>query len=657
MEKDNDVIKADGKKYFLDIADKYNPKLSIICLEFADSGKYSIFVENALGTTQDQIDINVKATTMIFITGPVVVLPSGKIQFQTIYPPDINSTHGKWFRTKSNNVSKLQFGAKGYAINTSSSQPKIQTIEIIAKENEGAYQLSVNHMKSNIIKVLVNDSGNLPSEAEGNCLRFYLLQKVSTNAMRALLDKKSVTFAVIWNGFQKFCTQKKGKFLEVLPKSPPSSSSDLDITIIYSMFRNSIDIQKPSKGWGRTPDENDRSIGDDIERVRIYRNKICHENSFEMTTAEFNKSALDLIGAIRRLTDDEMQLINEICDILNTSFRKGEELEEMIEKFKEFKQTETEREDILKETEVESCQSIEDVQLIDADEMTNENDEKAIYFTGRKELFIGEMATIIAFIDPRISALSKIFWQRTDERGYIHIIDTNDGKYTGSTTTFPSPTLYIHFVRKDDEGTYRLCVDTFNKVVHNSVSLLVKEGECDGTGNVDASEEIGIHSVRDSNISLLHNNTIARKINGMDTNGVCFTNRPINVGEKIYLRIAETHAYWSSSMDFGLTNEDPNNISVPPTKSIYDVRKNIVDVGFDILPDFNDVLCFTLNTNNTLSFSINDIEQPARNLGYVSVNNPVWLSFDLYGRTRAVEISSKKKKKTPCNSYFREYLF
>lgn len=58
------------------------------------------------------------------------------------------------------------------------------------------------------------DSGDLPTEAEGNCLRFYLLQKVSTNAMRALLDKKSVTFAAIWNDYQKFCTQKKGKFLK-----------------------------------------------------------------------------------------------------------------------------------------------------------------------------------------------------------------------------------------------------------------------------------------------------------------------------------------------------------------------------------------------------------------------------------------------------------
>lgn len=64
-----------------------------------------------------------------------------------------------------------------------------------------------------------------------------------------------------------------------------------------------------------------------------------------------NLSAFNEFQAIRRLTDDDKQLINEICDILNTSFCKGEKLEEMIEKFKEFKQTETEREDLLKETE------------------------------------------------------------------------------------------------------------------------------------------------------------------------------------------------------------------------------------------------------------------------------------------------------------------
>lgn len=172
---------------------------------------------------------------------------------------------------------------------------------------------------------------------------------------------------------------------------------------------------------------------------------------------------------------------------------------------------------------------------------------------------------------------------------------------------------------------------------------------------MEASEEIGFHPVHDLNISLLHNNTIARKIDGEDLTGVCFTDRPINIGENIYLRIAETHAYWSSSMDFGVTNKDPNDISVSSTECITALREVKTDEGFDYLPDYNDVLCFTLNKNDTLSFSINDIEQPQQNLNFVSVNLPVWLSFDLWGKTRAIEISSKKKKEEPFNSFFREY--
>lgn len=185
--------------------------------------------------------------------------------------------------------------------------------------------------------------------------------------------------------------------------------------------------------------------------------------------------------------------------------------------------------------------------------------------------------------------------------------------------------------------------------------MYFKIKECDLPENLEAPEEIGFHSVHDLNIALVHNNTIARKIDGEDRTGVCFTDRPINIGENIYLRIAETHAYWSSSMDFGVTNKDPNDISVSSADCIKKFRKVNTSIGFDYLPNFNDVLCFTLNENNTLSFSINDIEQPQRNLNFVSVKYPVWLSFDLWGKTRAIEISRKKKKGTPVNSFFREY--
>lgn len=40
----------------------------------------------------------------------------------------------------------------------------------------------------------------------------------------------------------------------------------------------------------------DQEIADDLEKIRKYRNKICHSVSWEMTTEDFNNSVLDLIG-------------------------------------------------------------------------------------------------------------------------------------------------------------------------------------------------------------------------------------------------------------------------------------------------------------------------------------------------------------------------
>lgn len=172
--------------------------------------------------------------------------------------------------------------------------------------------------------------------------------------------------------------------------------------------------------------------------------------------------------------------------------------------------------------------------------------------------------------------------------------------------------------------------------------------ECDDDDNMaGANGYIGFHSNHDPNISLLHNRTIARKMNGEDRNGVCYMSRPMEFGENVYIHITETYAKWSSSMDFGLTNIDPSTISGKLTRD--------VDEPFNYLPDYNDVLCLCLNRNSTLSFSINDIEQPDRRLKHVSVSSPVWLVLDLYGKTMAIKISNKKIKAKPYNSFFREY--
>lgn len=75
--------------------------------------------------------------------------------------------------------------------------------------------------------------------------------------------------------------------------------------------------------------------------------------------------------------------------------------------------------------------------------------------------------------------------------------------------------------------------------------------------NDNGSNEIGIHEIHHPNIILLHNNTIAKRKDEDIHNGICFSNRSLKIGEKIYLRIAETCAGLSSSVDFGFTNTGP----------------------------------------------------------------------------------------------------
>ena len=85
--------------------------------------------------------------------------------------------------------------------------------------------------------------------------------------------------------------------------------ADLDISAMYSMFRSTLSYPAPANGWGKEPGANDISISDDIERIRLSRNKICHANSSEMTTEDFNESVLDLIEVRFIWIDDSFVIV------------------------------------------------------------------------------------------------------------------------------------------------------------------------------------------------------------------------------------------------------------------------------------------------------------------------------------------------------------
>lgn len=73
--------------------------------------------------------------------------------------------------------------------------------------------------------------------------------------------------------------------------------TDADISLMYSILRYS-GAEKPKSGWGNLPRDNDKSVADDLERIRHYRNIICHSDASGIETVDFNKSVLDLVEVI-----------------------------------------------------------------------------------------------------------------------------------------------------------------------------------------------------------------------------------------------------------------------------------------------------------------------------------------------------------------------
>lgn len=83
-------------------------------------------------------------------------------------------------------------------------------------------------------------------------------------------------------------------FIEVKEKN---SSKEMDITLLYTLLKY-FKKQSPKNGWGNFPDNKAIDQADDIERIHLYRNYICHTDASEMETGLFNKSVLDLTEVI-----------------------------------------------------------------------------------------------------------------------------------------------------------------------------------------------------------------------------------------------------------------------------------------------------------------------------------------------------------------------
>jgi hypothetical protein len=74
-----------------------------------------------------------------------------------------------------------------------------------------------------------------------------------------------------------------------------------DVSLLYTLIRNLCPSLEPTLGWGRTPNQSAVQIGDDIERLRLFRNEVYgHCNSSMVSDTEFLSEWRDIENVIKR---------------------------------------------------------------------------------------------------------------------------------------------------------------------------------------------------------------------------------------------------------------------------------------------------------------------------------------------------------------------
>nr|XP_034321578.1 uncharacterized protein LOC105323062 [Crassostrea gigas] len=216
--------------------------------------------------------------------------------------------------------------------------------------------------------------------------------------------------------------------LKICFLTPPAKPDyrQFDVTLLYKLIRNLCPLLRPTQGWGNTPQTTDTKLGDDIERLRLFRNNYyAHGVSKTIPETEFETLWNDLKSVIRRIQSN----CQTVCSV---------NYEQELEAIKNSKFTH----DYLKK-----CEVLLEAFLI---LQTDERDEPEVVIEGKDEILCGDLARFVAVLKPDSSCWS-ITWQK--RRGKVtETIDTSTKMFSGSTNR----KLVIQSVCKEDEGEYQV---------------------------------------------------------------------------------------------------------------------------------------------------------------------------------------------------------
>ncbi|XP_037289999.1 E3 ubiquitin-protein ligase neur [Rhipicephalus microplus] len=161
-----------------------------------------------------------------------------------------------------------------------------------------------------------------------------------------------------------------------------------------------------------------------------------------------------------------------------------------------------------------------------------------------------------------------------------------------------------------------------------------------GTTSFSSGQPMGFHEVHGENVRLEQGGKVARRAESF-CKAIVFSSRPVQVNERVVLRITELSNGWSGALRLGFTSHDPSTLQgTLPKYACPDLTNrpgNWAKALGERYAVADTLLHYYVNNAGEVFFGING-EEKGLFLNGVDVRGPLWALIDIYGNTTAIKM-------------------
>lgn len=227
---------------------------------------------------------------------------------------------------------------------------------------------------------------------------------------------------------------------------------------------------------------------------------------------------------------------------------------------------------------------------------------------------------------------SSLRREADDSRLSVSLCDLNLQQEDGRSANAHSHRHTLHLASASSSSS---CPIPQNSLNSQQSSLLPSALESD----------LHFHQLRGAHIKTLDEQTVARSEHAREERTLVFTNRPLNTGETVFIKVTKSSPARSGSLSYGVTSCDPAVLrpsDLPYNPEALVDRKEFWAVCRVPTPlQSSDILGFLVNQEGEVILSHN-----GTNVGMqVCVDNsrPLWMFFGLHGAVTQLRILGKHK--------------